>query len=74
MSDQALCEVLDVDVFYFVLVGFTTREAAEWAAGEIGTSFDCHVVEVDAVYPRAPVIASVSSPGGPVPEREGDGR
>lgn len=33
----------DVDVNYYVLVPFTTVDAAEWAAGHIGTNFDCHV-------------------------------
>lgn len=53
---RALAEAQDVDVNYYVLVPFTTADAALWAAGRIEAMFDCLVVGRAAVSQDALVV------------------
>lgn len=59
MSEH-LSAVQDSDVNFYVIVPFTTVAAAEWAAGEVGCLFDCHVISAASVDPSALVVASVT--------------
>ncbi len=52
----ALRDEQDVEVNYYVLVPFTTAEAALWAAGRIEEWFDCHVIGRAAVDQDAPLV------------------
>jgi hypothetical protein len=54
-----LSDEQDVDVFFYVIVPFTTVDAAEWAAGHIGCNFDCHVISAAAVDQDAPLLFSL---------------
>ena len=68
MSDvgngTSLGEGQDSDVNYYVIVPFTTAAAAEWAMGEIGMKFDCHVISAAAVDQNAPLVATLVNPEG----------